>query len=59
MEKPKKDKKPEVEGKVKIYIPKGAPRLNLKADREAPPSTLYDRMEGQDWVKKIEGKKED
>lgn len=62
MEKRKKveiKRNPEVKGKSKVYIPPGAPRLNLRADREDPPVTLYDRMEGDEWVKRIEGKKDD
>lgn len=52
---------PEVVAKSKVYIPPGAPRLNMKAEPEEAPLTLYEdgRMEGQEWVKKILGKKED
>lgn len=59
MDKKKNRKKKDEDGKVKVYIPPGAPRLNMKADREEPPSTLYDGIEGEDWLKRIGGKKED
>jgi hypothetical protein len=52
-----KAKEPVRRGGMKVWVPAGA-RVNLRPDKNDPPTTGYDSVIGSDWLGRVTGRRE-